>query len=172
MDKQKFQQIIHSHHRTVFHYILSLVGNHHVAEDLTQETFVVVYRKYPGEGKIENMNAWLCKIAKIKVWEEYRRLNNRPVCLTEEVADSLAALCSSGQTESREGRQVNALRHCLKKLSPRLRKIIAWRYSEQEPIQTIAEKLRKTETNVYQILSRIRGKLAACIRKEVDTNVT
>src|SRR6185369_31660 len=63
-DDETFRSIFAQHHRFVFRFLYGMVGEHDLAEDLTQETFMRAYRSMNtlrGESKL---STWLCGIAK------------------------------------------------------------------------------------------------------------
>jgi len=63
-DDESFRSIFAQHHRFVFRFLYGMVGEHDLAEDLTQETFMRAYRSMNtlrGESKL---STWLCGIAK------------------------------------------------------------------------------------------------------------
>jgi len=63
-DDETFRSIFAQHHRFVFRFLYGMVGEHDLAEDLTQETFMRAYRStntLRGESKL---STWLCGIAK------------------------------------------------------------------------------------------------------------
>lgn len=63
-DGETFRLIFAQHHRFVFRFLYAMVGEHDLAEDLTQETFMRAYASMNtlrGESKL---STWLCGIAK------------------------------------------------------------------------------------------------------------
>src|SRR5215510_1567527 len=63
-DDETFRSIFAQHHRFIFRFLYGMVGEHDLAEDLTQETFMRDYRSLNtlrGESKL---STWLCGIAK------------------------------------------------------------------------------------------------------------
>ncbi len=63
-DGETFRLIFAQHHRFVFRFLYGMVGEHDLAEDLTQETFMRAYASMNtlrGESKL---STWLCGIAK------------------------------------------------------------------------------------------------------------
>src|SRR5687768_3972567 len=63
-DDEAFRLIFAQHHKFIFRFLYGMVGEHHLAEDLTQETFMRAYwgmNTLRGESKL---STWLCGIAK------------------------------------------------------------------------------------------------------------
>jgi len=61
---ETFRLIFAQHHRFIFRFLYGMVGEHDLAEDLTQETFMRAYKSMNtlrGESKL---STWLCGIAK------------------------------------------------------------------------------------------------------------
>jgi RNA polymerase sigma-70 factor, ECF subfamily len=63
-DDETFRLLFAQHHRFIFRFLYGMVGEHDLAEDLTQETFMRAYAsmgRLRGESKL---STWLCGIAK------------------------------------------------------------------------------------------------------------
>ena len=61
---QNMEEIYKQYSQTVFKYIFCLTDNKELAEDITQETFVIAVQKintFRGDCKL---SVWLCQIAK------------------------------------------------------------------------------------------------------------
>ena len=68
----KFEKIYSEQAKMVFSYLLSLCGNYHVAEDLTQETFLRAYQHRNSYDESRKLSTWLCEIAK-NLYIDYTR---------------------------------------------------------------------------------------------------
>lgn len=149
------------HHDMLFGYMLALCGNHHLAEDLVQETFVVVWRKLREEtAPVSNPGAWLRTIGKNVMMNEFQRLKRRPLCLVEEVADVVAErLTCSGHS----GPWNEALDQCMKGIGEKGKKILDLRYSQGLSCDRIAGEMQMTLDAVHQWLSRLRVRLKECV---------
>lgn len=70
---QSIEDIYQQHAQTVYRYLFSLTQDHHLSEELTQETFYQAVRsinRYDGTCKI---STWLCAIAKNQLYVYRRR---------------------------------------------------------------------------------------------------
>jgi RNA polymerase sigma-70 factor (ECF subfamily) len=71
-DKEAFGLIFEHHHRFIYKFIYAMLGDHRLAEELTQETFLGAYQ---GIGALRGESAlktWLCGIAKNIVYKSFR----------------------------------------------------------------------------------------------------
>ena len=77
-DERAFTLIVRAYERPVYNYILRLVGDRSLAEDLTQEVFVRVYQGLPGFSLRARFTTWLFQVTKNRVLDELRALERRP----------------------------------------------------------------------------------------------
>ena len=62
----------------VFNYVLRLVGDRSLAEDLTQEVFLRVFQGLAGFSLRSRFTTWLFQVTKNRVLDELRALERRP----------------------------------------------------------------------------------------------
>ena len=72
-DIGSYQKIYDSFARKVLNFIYRMVHSPEEAEDLTQETFVVVYQKLKTLNEIDKFEPWLFRIARNFVYQRYRK---------------------------------------------------------------------------------------------------
>ncbi|HTY63215.1 MAG TPA: sigma-70 family RNA polymerase sigma factor [Acidobacteriota bacterium] len=72
-DIGSYQRIYDSFARKVLNFIYHMVHSPEEAEDLTQETFVVVYQKLKTLNEIDKFEPWLFRIARNFVYQRYRK---------------------------------------------------------------------------------------------------
>src|SRR6185436_3058726 len=77
-DERAFSIIVRSYERPVYNYVLRLVGDRALAEDLTQEVFLRVYQGLPGFSLRSRFTTWLFQVTKNRVLDELRALERRP----------------------------------------------------------------------------------------------
>lgn len=66
-----------SHHRTIYRYILSIVGDADEAKDLTQETFLRAHDKLSGLQDRHKLLPWLYRIATNCCYDHFRQASFR-----------------------------------------------------------------------------------------------
>jgi len=62
----------------VFNYVLRMVGDRALAEDLTQEIFIRIYQGLPGFSLRCRFTTWLFQVAKNRVLDELRARERKP----------------------------------------------------------------------------------------------
>lgn len=80
-DQRAFAVIVHAYERLVFTYVYRLVDDRRLAEDLTQDVFLKVFKGLPGFTGDAAFTTWLFQIAKNAVIDELRAMERRPNAL-------------------------------------------------------------------------------------------
>ena len=78
---EEFSALYKAHLRDVYSYSYYRVGNHHDAEDLTEQTFLQAYRHFERaqrESKGRPLRPWLIRIAHNLAANYYRDRSRRP----------------------------------------------------------------------------------------------
>ncbi|MCB1121840.1 MAG: sigma-70 family RNA polymerase sigma factor, partial [Verrucomicrobiae bacterium] len=160
-------QLLTSNQSRLYAYLFSLLGNRQQAEDVMQETNMILWRK---AGQFElgtNFGAWMLKVAYYQVLAHRRKLNRQAIFIQNdeflrELADE--ALKVTDLTE----RQQEALQVCLKRLPDRQRDLIRRRYSEGASIKSVARQLNIAASAVKQALFRARTNLIQCVQHRMN----
>src|SRR5688500_6321915 len=100
-----FTELYRSHLRDVYSYSYYRVGNHHDAEDLTEQTFLQAYRHFDRAQRESNgrpMRPWLIRIAHNLAANFYRDRSRRP---TTQLDDSSVLAEPIGTEQLGEGRE-------------------------------------------------------------------
>ena len=78
-DERAFSIIVRAYQVPVFNYVLRLVGDRSLAEDLTQEVFLRVYQGLPRFSLPSKFTTWLFQVTKNRVLDELRAKERRPL---------------------------------------------------------------------------------------------
>jgi RNA polymerase sigma-70 factor, ECF subfamily len=97
-DKQSldrdFSELYRTHLRDVYSYAYYRIGNHHDAEDLTEQTFLQAYRHFERAMRESNgrpLRPWLIRIAHNLAANYYRDRSRRPQTVLDD-ADTISTL--------------------------------------------------------------------------------
>src|SRR5207248_143823 len=80
-DERAFSLIVRAYEVPVFNYVMRLVGDRALAEDLTQEVFIRVYQGLPKFSLRSKFTTWLFQVTKNRVLDELRASERRPRAL-------------------------------------------------------------------------------------------
>ncbi len=163
----EFVQLFTHHQRRLFLYILSQVPNPIEAEEVQQETNVVIWSKFTQFRPGTNFLAWVSQIANFEVMKYRSRKKRDRMQFSDEFLQTVSrdALERSDELEERR----TALVECIEKLRPRDRDLIQQRYAPGERGKHLAEQIGRPANSVYQSLGRIRRSLMECIQRRLST---
>ncbi|MDF2556539.1 MAG: polymerase [Bacillales bacterium] len=169
MRKQlKLENLYKQYAKTLYFYLLRLSGSKHLAEDLTQETFVratVHLNEYEGE----EARAWLFKVARNAYLDEWRKQKRRKTIPLLSIFSSKEDMISPyGIPEDSLLMQEKheQLEDLLSFLPEQYRSVIYLREYEEFSYKEIMEALQLTEEQVKVKLHRARRRLAILAEKK------
>src|SRR6185503_1408598 len=162
-DERAFAIIVRAYETPVFNYVLRLVGDRALAEDLTQEGVVRVFQGLPKFSLRCKFTTWLFQVTKNRVLDELRASERRPrhlVALDDvpplEVMDAPIEL---GETVDALWRAIEGLSTDLK-MALLLRDVAGLSYSE------IADSLEVTLATVKWRIYKGREDVALALARE------
>ena len=100
-----FSELYRTHLRDVYSYAYYRVGNHHDAEDLTEQTFLQAYRHFERAVRESNgrpLRPWLIRIAHNLAANYYRDRSRRPQTQLEDASVVSAPHSTEDLAEGRE----------------------------------------------------------------------
>lgn len=154
--------------RRLYLFILSQVPSTVDAEEIQQETNVVLWRKQADYEIGTNFFAWTAQIARFEILKHRRRHARSKLTFSNEFLDAVADDIEE-RSDVLEARR-HALKNCLEKLKPTDRELIELRYRSTDEAQEIAKQLGRPANSVYQSIGRIRKVLQDCIERTVATD--
>jgi len=165
----EFVQLFTHHQRRLFLYILGQVASPLEAEEILQETNVVIWSKCARFQPGTNFLAWVSQIANFEVMKYRTRKRREKLVFSDEFLQTVAN-ASLDRSEELESRRA-ALVHCLGKLRSKDRDLIQKRYAPGERGTQLAERIGRPVNAVYQSLGRIRRTLLECIQRQLASEV-
>src|SRR5712671_3079750 len=112
--RKRLMMLMTQHQRRIFGYIYTLVPNRHDAEDLLQETSLVICEKFDEFQAGTDFVAWACQIAYWRVRYARQKFARSKVIFQQELVDALAQTAAAMLPEMDERHE--ALAVCLQKL--------------------------------------------------------
>jgi RNA polymerase sigma-70 factor (ECF subfamily) len=77
-DERAFRTLLTAYETPVFNYVLRMIGDRSLSEDLTQEIFLRIYQGLPGFSLRCRFTTWLFQVAKNRVLDELRARERKP----------------------------------------------------------------------------------------------
>ncbi|HVY56378.1 MAG TPA: sigma-70 family RNA polymerase sigma factor [Xanthobacteraceae bacterium] len=156
-DAAAMRTLFARHHLGVYRFILRIVGNAAVAEDLTSDVFLAVWRQAERFEGRSTVSTWLLAIARYKAITAARRRETEtldgPALAIEDPSDG-------PELAIRKKDRSAILRTCLAQLSPKHREIVDLVYYHEKSIREVAEVIGVPENTVKTRMYYARQKLS------------
>ena len=147
-------------------YIISLMPGASGAEDVLQETNLVLWEKRAKFEQGTNFRAWACAIARLEVKAHRRQMYRLgTMMLDEDLADQLAAPLQSDEERPEELLQI--LEHCLTRLREPERELVEHRYFSKGTLDEFSATSGRSSETLRNSLYRIRAALRKCVKDKL-----
>ena len=170
-DKQRldrdFTELYRAHLRDVYSYAYYRIGNHHDAEDITEQTFVQAYRHFERAQRESNgrpLRPWLIRIAHNLAANYYRDRSRRPQTNLDDAAILSAPLDTERVVEERE--EVKEVLEGVSKLPDDRREALIMRFALDMDNREIARALGRSEGATKVLIHRAIRQLEQGLNEE------
>lgn len=153
--------------RALHAFILTMVWNAADADDVLQETNLVLWRKAAEFDHARPFMPWAMRCAQFQAMAYLKRRQRSKLSFDEELLERIADEAVN-EVEEMDARRV-ALSACLQKLPEDQRGIIAQRYEPGGCVNDMAEVRGTSPKALSEMLRRIRRTLMLCIEKNLST---
>ncbi|QDT44859.1 RNA polymerase sigma factor SigM [Gimesia alba] len=167
---EEFFRLFSRDDRKIYGYIMALVLDVAAAEDIFQETCVILWKEFPEYDHDRSFLNWAYGIAFNQVRKYRRKYQNKRLIFSDSLVTELAKDVSS-MMEEQSQRQL-ALTQCLKKLSARERELVDAYYGEQQTAATVAERWKCSSHAIYKTIKKIRKALFDCVNRRLSSEVS
>jgi RNA polymerase sigma-70 factor, ECF subfamily len=162
----EFTCLLSSSRSRIFGHLLALVQNLADAEDLYQQTALLLWEKFDQYQRGTDFGAWAVTVAHYQALNFLRRQSRRKSLFSDAALARLAAVQVEIKTSEISARS-EALSRCLEALPARSKRMLQLRYQSDQSLQQIADEERRTVGSIYTAISRIRKALMSCIESRV-----
>ena len=161
-----FSELYKAHLRDVYSYAYYRVGNHHDAEDLTEQTFLQAYRHFERAQRESNgrpLRPWLIRIAHNLAANYYRDRSRKP----QTPIDDAGALSSPHSTETlvEDREDLKRILECVQELPDDRREALIMRFALGMDNREIARALGRTDGATKVLLHRSIRQLEQLVAK-------
>lgn len=161
-----FSELVAAHRGRVFGYIYAMLHNLADAEDIYQQTTVLMWQKFNEFEPGTDFGSWALKIAYFNIKNFQRTKSRRHVFFSDEVMEKVAESYRRAEGDRDEDR-VEALVDCVRRLPEHHQLLLKRRYSDDAPVKHLAESEGKSEAAMAMMLSRLRKALFRCVRSRM-----
>lgn len=157
----EFVRLLIANQPRIYAYIVSLLPNWADADEVFQETGIVLWSKREEFKPGTSFLAWACQIALNKVFNLRKHQARSRLIFDDQfltaVADERKAMVERVEARS------SALKGCIEKLKPRDRELLECWYQKRGTTKSMAEELGRPIDTIYKAMKRIRRSLFHCV---------
>jgi RNA polymerase sigma-70 factor (ECF subfamily) len=145
-DKDAFAELIERYSRALRYFISRLLNNSETAEDIFQDTWLIVFRRIHGLKETDAFPTWLYRIARNKVYQQFRREKG-----FFQLDETMAAPDDADEDDF-SAEDAAKIHRALEKLNPAYKEVLMLRFLEQMSYDQIAQVIN---CNAGTVKSRI-----------------
>jgi RNA polymerase sigma-70 factor (ECF subfamily) len=161
----QFLMLFTGHQQNLLAYILALVHDRQDAQEIFQETSLVLWKAFPTFRRDAAFLPWALGIAKHQVLRQRRSRRKDRHVFSDALMAILAEEAAAMAPEIAPRQQ--ALNECMKRLTSRQRQLIEWFYGQELVAGQIAQRWNQSIHAVYKALKVLRRVLLECIERKL-----
>jgi RNA polymerase sigma-70 factor (ECF subfamily) len=148
----------------LYGYIHSLVRDLNDADDLFQQTALILWKKFDEFDHRRSFFCWACGIARLEVVNFLRSRARRRLYFSDDLNLLLIEAQADVADDELELRR-DALARCVAKLRDRDQQLLTECYEESSGVHQAAQRRGRSPQSVYNSVRRIRRALYECIAR-------
>src|SRR6476619_3033649 len=162
-DQLAMRTLFGRHRVALYRWLLRLVRDEALAEDLLSEVFLDVWRQAASFEARSSVSTWLLAIARYKALSARRRRTDAQ--LDEATMSTVPDIADDPEISLQKKDRAEALRQSLPRLSPEHREVIDLAYYHGESVKEIADIVGINEATVKTRMFYARRKLAELVAR-------
>jgi len=165
--REQVMRLALEHRAMLWGFLMGLTKNPQLAEDLFQNTYLVICEKWEQFQPGTNFPAWARQIARYEFLAAVDP-GRRPFVTAEmEVLEAALVAAAPPDRPAADADRREALRACLRELPARGHRALALRYGEGLDGGSVARKMGVSLNALYTLLSRVRKMLSECVERRI-----
>jgi len=161
----EFSELYRAHLKDVYSYSYYRVGNHHDAEDLTEQTFLQAYRHFERaqrESEGRPLRPWLIRIAHNLAANHYRDRSRKPQTVLDETTPVAAPHTTEDIAEGRD--ELKRILEGVTQLPDERREALIMRFALGMDNREIARAMGKTDGATKVLIHRAIKQLEEIVK--------
>jgi RNA polymerase sigma-70 factor (ECF subfamily) len=163
-----FLRVFLQNERRLYAYILTLLPHRADADDVLQQTSLVMWDKFDAQSPPLDFAAWGCRIAYFKVLDFYKTSRRSPIRFSQTLLERVAETAMEHSATLQINERSEALADCVDKLAARDRDLLRRRFAEGATTRSTAAEVGRSIEAVYKSLSKIRQALFDCVTRTLE----
>lgn len=167
-DDAAFTEVVGALHGDVCAFVAVRVPHPDLIEEVANDALATAFERvadYRGGG---TFRAWVKGIARnlaLRRLHELRRGGEGTPTDQVEAALARRALAQAEQPLDDDAERITRLRSCVERLAPAMRELLAWRYGDDLPLTTVAQRAGRSLAGVANLLLRLRSQVRTCMER-------
>lgn len=164
-----FEVLANEHEPMLMAYVLSLVSDPALAEDIAQQSLLTAFRKLSTLRRRESFPAWLRGIARLEVLSTLRKHSNE-IPVEPAVLDAMEEafrLFENAQPAEEWEERFKLVERCFEHLSEPLKRVCRLHYFEDRKAREIAVELEVGLDAILKRLERARQAIRDCVHAQL-----
>jgi RNA polymerase sigma-70 factor (ECF subfamily) len=167
-DRVAMRALFSRHRVAVYRWLLRLVNDEPLAEDLLSDVFLDVWRQAGSFQARASVSTWLLAIARYKALSARRRRTDAE--LDDQIASTVADPADGPDLVLEKKSMTELMRACLSELSPEQREVMDLVYYHEKSVRDVARIIGIPEPTVKTRMFYARKKLAELVAGRIATN--
>ncbi len=165
-DMKAFEQLVSLYEKPIFGYIVRFVNHKENAEDLTQETFIKIFRSLKTFDPEYKFKTWLFTVATNTVYDWLRKAKkNKEIFIVDDPDINFETIDDRWSYKLTEDKEL--VDNALKNIKPVYQSVIVLFYRDELSYQEIAEVLKVPINTVKTYIYRAKEALSEELIKKI-----
>jgi RNA polymerase sigma-70 factor, ECF subfamily len=164
--KAEFAENLCRHRPQLFGFIHSQVRDYADADDVFQQTSLVLWRKYEQFDPSRSFVVWACGVARFEVAKFQRASRRHRHYLSDDMCVLMIDTHEVLEQERLDERRL-ALAECVSKLRPPDRELLLACYGTSARVPEVARDRGRSPQSIHNTLRRIRRTLYECVQRNL-----
>jgi RNA polymerase sigma-70 factor, ECF subfamily len=162
-DRRAFETLYLRHRSQVFRYLIRLIGNDPVAEEIVNDVFLEVWRNAHRFEAKSQVATWLLGIARYKALSALRRRSEAQI--DEDAVAAIADPADDAETTADRQSRSAILRKCLTQLPAAQREVIDLVYYQDKSVEEVAKFVGVAANTVKTRMFYARNRMAGLLNE-------
>ena len=171
-DTSAFSVLVDNYKDLVFTLALRMVKNREEAEEVSQDTFIKVYKslnKFKGDSKF---STWIYKVAYNTCLDRLKKIKREyNVVAIDEFTEHQVKTLENALDQMEEQEHKQKIQECLQLLPSEDSFLLTFYYFEDQSLEEISKVVGLTANNVKVKLYRIRKKLTSILKAQLEPEI-